>query len=240
MQGMGNSSKGNSTQDPRRKFPALKLPAEHGAVVAFLLSGIIAGQLSHAPYLFCCLFMLLWIVFLSMHNRKQSICLALVFAAATVLVSGKVILALPFVIMQTGALAILACSKRLGMSFRETAGMFGACSLPILLSVLTSADLAKAALIASAFIGSTMMGTANVRLLRPDTRVSPLPPLLVSTLFIAFVFACSNRLAVLCLLPYALQLPFLMCSKKPSFKALGIRESISLLYVTGLLTFWIH
>lgn len=215
----------------------LSLPKEHGALVALAISTILSLTLSTSNWPLNTLAQLcLWLVILSLNNRKISFVIAFV---GGLLISSIAIQILPFVffvsvwtcyqILQSG---LWGKSKRIA---RESLGMAGAAVVPLALASLFSLRVDLIFLVGACLLASTFSAGYIVHSATNQLNTTARIMLLVSMLSWSVILLIEPQLFLLTSIPFTLQMISIKRLKDLSFKRLGMIEATCLSWVTVLL-----
>lgn len=217
----------------------LRLPAEHGAVVTFAMASIVSLFLAPLDSHFGLKLMILWILFLSLHRRKQLVVITLLGAFIIYLLQDSLLNIIPISLMTAGPLLISSARSKLHASGRETLGMLGVSMMPFLLAATSGAPVSDTAIGGACYSACALAGTGMIRIARRDTHVSARFPMILSAVFWVPVVLTEPALSVVCMVPFVLEVEWLKKQAKPSFKRLGIVATLCMLVVTVSLSIWI-
>lgn len=207
----------------------LKLPAEHGATVAFAFSTLLSlwlarGQFSQAALAIA----LLWLAFLTMHRTPVCLLAGLAGAPAAYVLSGEAGLAAVVALFPLA----LWLGRRLPAAWgaRELVGMTGASLAPLLCSLVLGSASALTACLAMSF--AACAGVTAVRYLTGSKgRHLVAPAVLALGLWIALMMVDFST-ASWCAFPFVVQIACKPAGGKAGFKTVGAIEALAYLWVT--------
>jgi hypothetical protein len=214
---------------------SLRLPREHGATVCFVLSAILAAKqvTGNVPALFgLCAISL---IFFSMHNKWQSIIIAGTGSLILIALHQPLMAILPVVLL-SGPAVLKILGERLGPWIAQTGGLLGLSALPLMFALLAQSHTEQLQVLFYAYLFAAAASAACVQIVISKQSSSPWPAILLAAILSAFVFQNSLQLALLISAPFLLQSFWL--HNKPSFKALGIVETLCMSWTTIVL--WLN
>lgn len=223
-------------QITRRAFVGVDLPKEHGATVAFGIAAVLANII--APPNPCVLITTasMICIMLSLKRLVQLILITAFSATAVAILSDSMLSAFPILAMGAGALAVNNC-KHLDFGLKQSVGMAAVAVLP-LLSANIQAGFSAAVLSRSIlFVACTLISTAIVQVVTKSSAMSPRYSLFGAAFFLAVAFALGSLHVhmALVVIPFIVQLLWLRASKTPSFKMLGMAQTLGLLWCAAVL-----
>lgn len=210
----------------------LRLPREHGATVCFVLSVALATKhvIANAPALFGLL--VLSLIFLSMHNIRQSL---IICASGSLLLwtMHQPFMAVLILVPPIGGTVLKSLGERFGPWLAQTGGLLGLSALPLLFALPVSGYTPQLQVLICAYLFSVAASAACVQIVINKHSSSPAPAICLAAVLAVLVFQSSVQLALLICVPFLLQ--GLWLPNKPSFKALGIVETLCMSWTTIIL-----
>jgi hypothetical protein len=168
---------------------------------------------------------------LSAHNSLLLLAVSCPFIIAMAL-TGHIaaVLFIGFVVL--GIVMMQASAEARHLWWRELIGLAGAGSIPLIAVALMTGEAEPLVLAGTALLAAIMTGLCLIHTCRPDLKVSPLPTTLLSALLWVVLAALNPSLTIGCLIPYCVQVLWILKRKKPSFKQLGIAQAVAMLWVS--------
>lgn len=227
----------SSAVSAKQRLWALKVPAERGAVVIFSLSTIVAlfycrSNITEAA----CALVVVWLMMLSAHNSPLLLAVSCPSIIAMAL-TGHIAAALFIGFVVLGIEMMQASAEARHLWWRELIGLAGAGSIPLIAVALMTGEAAPLVLAGTALLAAIMTGLCLIHTCRPDLKVSPLPTALLSALLWVILAVLNPSLTIGCLIPYCVQVLWILKRKKTGFKQLGLAQSACLLWVAASLIF---
>jgi hypothetical protein len=216
--------------------PVIRIPHEHGAVITFVLSSLLAVRLGWSQLsLVIVVLASLWIAFLIQRNLRASILLGSVFAGAAGMITHSAPVGILVFIFFQGPHLLSWLSVRLGPSWRESLGMLAVSLMPLMAVTILDRYSPHSWLITLGFTASALLAAVMIRLLRHEPGNS-FPVLVVFVTFLwMWLWMKNPTIFVWCIAPFVAQLVWLARGKKLSFKSLGYLETITLVWASVLL-----
>lgn len=208
-----------------------RVPREHGAVVCFTISTVLAIKLAWQSLDALLLpGVALWLTFLVSHRPVRAFWFAVVSAAVIALAGGSYTLAAPVALFGTGIRIASTLAASCGSAWRELMGMIGVAAMPLVMAFVVSQADATAWTATLAFTAATVGASAMIHILRRDWR--RIKAYLSFSVVLWIWLGVHEPYAFLwCGAPFLPQFLLLSCRGKPSFKLLGILESAAMLWV---------
>lgn len=120
--------------------------------------------------------------------------------------------------------------KHLQMGTKQAVGMAAASALPLVFTVALCGLDATITMKSILFVASTLLATAAVQNCAKSANMNPRAATIAAALLFAASLMFHPPLSALCLaIPFMVQAIWLQKQKNPSFKALGIAETLCLL-----------
>lgn len=204
------------------------LPREHGAVTVFSFATLISlflfrGDL--APIAGALL--MLWLMMMSLHDQAL-LFLATVLSTLFMFACGQHLAAGLFLLAFLGLEIMQASTDVDDLWWREIVGLSGAALAPLLITGAISDNLQTVFCAAVALLASILTGLSLIHACRPELRGNPILSAGLSFLLWLSLAALNNRLTIVCLLPYCIQVLWILKRKKLSLKELGLAQAACL------------
>lgn len=213
------------------KNALFKLPREHGVVVVFSFACLIALSLCGCHQVSVALgLLLLWAMFLSLHRPLQLLLISF-FGAVAFHIGAGLPQALWIVVVWAGIQVVTGVQRSSDLWWREALGLSGIALSPLVLSYLQAGQLSLHLLAVITLFAAIFTGAALIRVSRKETALSAIPSAVLSLAFWLYLAHLNSWLAACNLFPYVLQALWLMTTVRPSFKRLGVVQSLCLLWV---------
>ncbi|HNB24007.1 MAG TPA: hypothetical protein PKZ32_16435 [Candidatus Melainabacteria bacterium] len=217
---------------PARKYFFFKLPSEHGAVAVFSLATVVSLFLCRAELTpVAGALVLLWLIMMSTHNDKLLFFLT-VLSALFMCLFGNSLVALFLFLSFLGIELTKASKAAESLWWREIVGLSGAALAPLVVAGLIAGNLQSILPAALAFLASVMTGIFLIHACRPEMKVSPLPTALFSLVFWIWLACLNSTLTLASLLPYCLQILWILKRKRPYLKQLGLAQAACMTLVS--------
>ncbi|HEY9870550.1 MAG TPA: hypothetical protein V6D08_15400 [Candidatus Obscuribacterales bacterium] len=209
-----------------------RVPREHGALVCFAISTVLAIKLAWQSLDFLLLpGIALWLTFLLSHRPVRAFWFAVLSAFLIALASGAYTLAVPVALFGIGIRITSTVAASFGSVWRELMGMIGVAAMPLIMASIASRADAAAWTATLAYTASAVAASAMIHILRRDSkRIEPY--LWFSGALWIWLGVHEPGALLWCAMPFFPQLLFLSGKAKPSFKLLGILESAAMLWVS--------
>lgn len=223
----------------RQPSSLFKFPKERGVVVVFSIACIMALLLCRTnPIAMVMSEIVLWSLTLSIHRPRQFLIFSIAGAVMLCFI-GSISLSLWMAVIFAGKhfLGSHACKEE--MWLKETLGIAGAISAPLMVSYILTEDLASNLVVACVLVAGSITGVVIIRVSHKEMRVNPMPASLISLCLWVFLAGSCPVLVALALVPYLVQGVWLIKTPKPSFKQLGQAQAASLFFLSILLVFHI-
>ncbi len=219
---------------PRR--PVFQLPPEHGVLVAFILSCILAWKVAGAPSQEMDLtVMFLMLTVGSLHRPVQMAFIAFTGALILAFNYSQPWLALCLLLMPVGQRIANESVRFFGPSIRQTLGMLGISTIPLAAACLVSRGSQATQIAVLGFTSASMLSTGIVLLYQNKANIHCKPALLSATALWLWLLFKQPPAALLGFFPFLLQTLWIARSSKPTFKQIGIAESLCLSWTTAIL-----
>lgn len=215
---------------------SIRIPHEHGAVVTFILSSILALRLgSSQPLSAIIILSALWLAFVVQQSIRASLITGAVLAGMVWLFTQSQWAALLIFLFVQGPHALNWFAEHLGPTWREALGMLGVSSVPLMATAGLEGGNPSCWSITLGFTASVLSAAVMIRLLRHEPgRSFPVFAVFVSFLWI-LLWRISPIVFLWCLAPFLAQLAWLSRAEQFSFKSLGYVETIALVWAFILL-----
>ena len=222
---------------PARNHTPFELPKEHGAVAVFSLSTVVSLCLCHTELTaVTSALIMLWLMMMSTHCET----LLLIVTALSMLLmclSGNVPVALLFLLVFLGIAVTQISQAAKDLWWKEIVGLSGAALAPLAVSSLLSGYFQSTILASLAFLASIMTGLCLIHACRPELRVNPLTTALLSLFFWVLLAGLKPMLALVSLLPFCLQVLWILKVKRPHFKQLGLAQGACMTIISLAILF---
>ncbi|MBI4532955.1 MAG: hypothetical protein HY711_03325 [Candidatus Melainabacteria bacterium] len=217
----------------------LKIPREHGAVVSFVLSTLLALKLAWPISAeLTSILAAIWIVFFLQHRPRLALYVGLFSAVVLSVLCKSVFVVVLIGSFATGGRVLSYLSMKLGASWRETLGMLGLGIVPLVAATTITGQHEEGQVIMLAYAAASVIATSMIHILRRDPKRTWLPPVWVAGVLLVWLCAAEPSVLAICLTPFLIQLLWLIRKQKPSFAELGVIETVSMTWVFYLL--WLH
>ena len=212
-----------------------KLPAEHGAVVCFSLSGLLALALSAAPAVTGLSLVFLWLLLGALDSGRLKYAL-LALAVTSAFILQQPLLVLTYVAMASGRSLFVSLHK-IGLDLKQLMALSGIALLPLSASVVAPAGLSGFCCAGALFLHATMLAVSVVFYFLANKNFRYWIPavLCVSLVLAAGLFAPFLASSVFAL--GVVQICLLLHLKtRPSMKCLGIIETVYLSLIVAIVS----
>lgn len=234
------SSRVISNSESRAKLSMkLKQPNEHGIVVIFALASLLALFFDGNLVGQALTQLTLWLMLLSLQNKRQLIVLTL--CAACINALSNLGLSIWLLLVCGGMLLTLSLKSGSVRLYRELVGTAGAILTPLVAALLVSGETIFFVKAATVMTAAVALSTAMIHLASwcQWRRIQDLRLAFTLSTFAAIAMLClashQPMQIALALAPFVLQAIWLVKRRKASFKQLGQIEAITLLWVAILI-----
>lgn len=172
-------------------------------------------------------FTLGWILALSLCTANVPVAIVLMIAMWTVMLS----------LHRVPSFALPAGTARMAFGTKQTLGMAAVAALPMMVLIVLGGPTYANVVAFLGFAACVLLSTATVQVVAHSASMKPTLALCSGGLLVLMLATLSAKLVALLAIPFAVQSVWLWMNPKPSFKALGILETITLTACTAILRF---
>jgi hypothetical protein len=175
-------------------------------------------------------------IMLSLNRPLQLAFFAITGAIVLSCLAHSYVVACPVVMMAAGACAMHAC-RRMDFGLKQTIGMAAVAIFPLLSAIILSSFNGAVLVRSLLFVACTLLSTAVVQMVTKSGAMNPRYSIFGALTFfvLAATLAPSPIKLSLLAVPFLLQIVWLSFDKKPSFKVLGIAQTICLSICAAIL-----
>jgi len=208
------------------------VPKEHGAVICFALSTVLAAKLGWSALDSLLLpFVALWLTLLLSRRPHQAFWFGIGAAAVLAILGDSASVAPLIALFGIGIRVTDNVASAFGVVWRELLGMIAVAAIPLLAATIASGAASVGHTATLAYTASAITAALMIHILRRDSqRIKPF--IWVSVFFWMWLWAQEPGALFWCLMSFPMQLLLLLSRQKPSFKMLGILETVAMLFVT--------
>lgn len=172
-------------------------------------------------------FTLGWILALSLCTANIPAAIVLMLAMWTVMLS----------LHRVPSFAMPAGTPKMSFGTKQTLGMAAVAALPMLVPIALDGPTYANVVAFLGFAACVLLSTATVQVVAQSAAMKPSLALCTGGMLVLILATLSAKLVALLAIPFILQTVWLWMNPKPSFKALGILETITLTTCTAILWF---